>query len=68
MWQINPAIAVNLTERFKTPLARNEVAKLVRSSPLEVVDTPEALPFLLGDRLDPNVRRDLKVFSSKFAF
>jgi hypothetical protein len=61
VWQINPAIAVHLPERFKSPIVRNEVTKLVRSSTLEALDVPEALPFLLGDRLDPKFHRDFKV-------
>ena len=61
LWQINPAIAIYLPERFKSPVVRNEVSKLVRSSTLEVLDVPEALPYLLGDKLDPRVRRDFKV-------
>ncbi|KAK7038059.1 hypothetical protein R3P38DRAFT_3311292 [Favolaschia claudopus] len=61
VWQIDPAIAVHLPERFRSyVVVRNEVAKLVRSTPREVLDTPEALPFLLGDRTDTAVRRDLK--------
>ncbi|KAJ6618823.1 hypothetical protein B0H10DRAFT_2217316 [Mycena sp. CBHHK59/15] len=61
VWQIDPAIAVHLPERFKSSIVvRNEVAKLVRSATRDVLDTPEALPFLLGDRLDSTVRRDLK--------
>ncbi|KAJ7047187.1 hypothetical protein C8F04DRAFT_987659 [Mycena alexandri] len=61
VWQIDPAIAVHLPERFKSyVVVRNEVTKLVRSSTRDVLDTPEALPFLLGDRLDSAVRRDLK--------
>ncbi|KAJ7172099.1 hypothetical protein C8R46DRAFT_1258016 [Mycena filopes] len=61
VWQIDPAIAVFLPERFKSyVVVRNEVTKLIRSSPRDVLDTPEALPFLLGDRLDSAVRRDLK--------
>lgn len=61
VWDINPAIAIFLTERSKNTSARSEVTKLVRSSTLDVLDIPEALPFLLGDKVDPNVRRDLKV-------
>ncbi|KAF5373565.1 hypothetical protein D9758_000828 [Tetrapyrgos nigripes] len=60
IWNINPAIAVHITERFKLPLLRNEVTKLVRSSSLEVLDVPEALVFLIGDKMDSAVRRDLK--------
>ena len=37
---------------------------MVRSNTLDVLGIPGALPFLLGDRLDPHVHRDLKVISS----
>ncbi|THU88594.1 hypothetical protein K435DRAFT_821590 [Dendrothele bispora CBS 962.96] len=60
VWNLNAAIAVHMTERFKLPVLRNEVTKLVRSSSLEVLDVPEALQFLVGDRMDPIMRRDLK--------
>ncbi|GLB34718.1 putative PI3 PI4-kinase family protein [Lyophyllum shimeji] len=60
VWQIDAAIVVHLPERFKSPLVRNEVLKMVRSSPLEVLDVPEALLYFVGERLDPNIRRDLK--------
>lgn len=61
MWQINPGIAVHLTERFKLGSIRYEVGKLVRSSTNAVLDISEALPLLLGERLDPHIHRDLKV-------
>jgi phosphatidylinositol 4-kinase len=61
VWNVDPAIAIFLTERFKSPFARNEVGRLVRSSPKDVLDVPEAVFFLLGDRFDSSVRRDLKV-------
>ncbi|ESK94184.1 phosphatidylinositol 4-kinase [Moniliophthora roreri MCA 2997] len=61
VWQVNPAIAIHLSERFKVPVIRNEVSKLVRSSAVDVLDIPEALGFLLGDKLDPTVHRDLKL-------
>ena len=64
VWHIDPAIAVFLTERFKQPVIRYEVGKFVRSNIVDVLDVPEALSFLLGDRLDPNVRRDMKVADS----
>ncbi|KAF7295444.1 hypothetical protein MIND_01084200 [Mycena indigotica] len=61
VWQIDPAIAVHLPERFKSAVVvRNEVTKLVRSTTRDVLDTPEAIPFLLGDRLEADVQRDLK--------
>lgn len=61
VWQINPAIAIHLPERFKSPVVRNEVSKLVPSYTIEALDIPEALPFLLGDRLDPKSRQDFRV-------
>ncbi|KAG6853905.1 hypothetical protein C0991_012574 [Blastosporella zonata] len=60
VWQIEPAIAVYLAERFKAPIVRHEVMKMVRSSPLEVLDIPEALPFFVGEKVDAYVRRDFK--------
>lgn len=59
--KVDPAIAVYMAERFKSPGVQSEVGKLVRSSSLDFLDTPEALHFLVGDKLDVNVRRDLKV-------
>ncbi|KAF9526949.1 hypothetical protein CPB83DRAFT_856867 [Crepidotus variabilis] len=59
-WNLDPAIAVYLTERFKNPAVRYAVAKLVRSNTKDALDVSAALSFLLGDRLDSNVRRDLK--------
>lgn len=59
-WEIDPAIAVFLTERFKHPVLESEVGRLVRSNTLDVLHIPEALRFLVGERLDQNVRRDLK--------
>jgi hypothetical protein len=66
VWNVDPAIAVFLTERFKLPLIRNEVGRLVRSSPKDALAVPEAVHFFLGDRFDAHVRRDLKV--SLFVF
>ncbi|KAG6828586.1 hypothetical protein H0H92_007376 [Tricholoma furcatifolium] len=50
VWQIEPAIAVNLVERFKHTIVRSEVTKMIRASPLDVIDIPEALPFFVGDK------------------
>ncbi|EDR14914.1 uncharacterized protein LACBIDRAFT_187897 [Laccaria bicolor S238N-H82] len=61
VWQINPGIAVHLIERFKIGSIRYEVGKLVRSSTIAVLDISEALPLLLGERLDPHIHRDLKL-------
>ncbi|KAI0934808.1 hypothetical protein AcW1_006214 [Taiwanofungus camphoratus] len=59
-WELDPAIAVHLAERFHHPAIHNEVGRLVRSSTLDVLDIPEALHFLVGEKLDRNVQRDLK--------
>ena len=63
---MDPAIAVFLAERYNLPVVQNEVSRLVRSSTKEVLDVPEALHYLVGDRLDTHVRRDLKVFDESF--
>jgi phosphatidylinositol 4-kinase len=60
-WQLDPGIAVHLTERFTVPALASEVTSLVRSNPLACLDVPEALNFLVGDKLDSTVRRDLRV-------
>ena len=66
VWNVNPTAAIQLAERFKNVTVRNEVTKLVRSNTLQVIDTPEALPFLLGDRIDLHDSRDLKVPTSEW--
>jgi len=60
-WQLNPGIAIHLTERFSAPALENEVTRLVRSKPLAYIDVPDALKFSIGDGLDPAFRRDLRV-------
>ncbi|TRM58568.1 hypothetical protein BD626DRAFT_550606 [Schizophyllum amplum] len=61
VWQIDPAIAVFMAERFKQPAVRNEVVRLVRSSTRDVMDVAEAVTFLIGDTMDViNGRRDLR--------
>lgn len=61
MWNINPAIAINMSERFHVAIVQNEVTRLVRSNTREVLDCAEALRFLIGDKLDVNMKRDIKV-------
>jgi len=60
-WQLDPGIAIHLTERFSVPALESEVTRLVRSNPLACIDVPDALKFLIGDGLDPAFRRDLRV-------
>ncbi|KAK7693961.1 hypothetical protein QCA50_003536 [Cerrena zonata] len=60
VWQIDPAIAVFLAERFHVVAVHAEVSKLVRSNTREVVAIPDALRFLIGDSSYFSTRRDLK--------
>lgn len=62
-WEVNPAVAIHMAERFKP--AQPHVLRLIRANPQEVLHVPEALQFLLGSRLDPVVRKSLKVRPSK---
>jgi phosphatidylinositol 4-kinase len=54
-------MAVHMAERFKIPTVQSEVTRLVRLDPKAVVDVPEAVFFLLGERLDSTSRGLLKV-------
>ncbi|EGO21128.1 hypothetical protein SERLADRAFT_452259 [Serpula lacrymans var. lacrymans S7.9] len=60
VWEVDPSVAIYMTERFKSLAAQGEVGKLVRSNTSEILHIPEALRFLLGDRLEGNARRELK--------
>ncbi|KAL1947994.1 hypothetical protein VTO73DRAFT_13718 [Trametes versicolor] len=59
-WEIDPAITIYFAERFNYPAVQSEVARLVRSSTPDVLDVPEALHFLVGEKLDLGVQRDLR--------
>lgn len=50
-----------MSERFHVAIVQNEVTRLVRSNTREVLDCAEALRFLIGDKLDVNMKRDIKV-------
>lgn len=45
------------------PTILNEVTRYVRSNTSALLDTADALRFLIGDGLDAHVRRDLKVIN-----
>ena len=57
---MEPGVAVNMVERFKNSTVANEVFRLVRDDPAAVIDHPEALTFLLRDRLDPPLPSEVK--------
>lgn len=50
IWEIDPAIALYMMERFKSPAAHAEVERLVRANPIAVATTPEGLRFLVDDK------------------
>ncbi|KAL1412783.1 Phosphatidylinositol 4-kinase stt4 [Vanrija albida] len=55
-WKLNPAVAVQMGERFKQVQVHSEITRLVRSNPRRVLGVPEALNFLLGDKLETTSR------------
>jgi hypothetical protein len=62
-WRIRPAAAVHMGERFKVPQVQVELSRLVRLHPRAVVGVPEALHYMLGDRLEASALSALKVSS-----
>ncbi|THH11990.1 hypothetical protein EW145_g299 [Phellinidium pouzarii] len=59
-WKIDPGLVVYLPERFKNATVEREAGKWVRAHPREVLDHADALRFVVGDRLDRGVQRDMK--------
>jgi phosphatidylinositol 4-kinase len=66
-WRENPAVAVHLAERLNDPQVTLEIQSLVRARPKDVIEVHEALYFLLGNRMDPRQKKDLKVRFSTLA-
>jgi phosphatidylinositol 4-kinase len=60
-WQVDPAIAAHLPQRFKHFVVEREVGRWIRAHSRQVIDCPEALRFVVGDKTDRNYPRDLKV-------
>lgn len=59
-WTIDPAIAIHMATRFKSRIVSMEVTRLVRSHTKEALGIPEAVKFLVGERLDHTLSRDLR--------
>ncbi|CDS12547.1 hypothetical protein LRAMOSA04741 [Lichtheimia ramosa] len=59
-WELSPRLAVQMNQRFVQPIVHRELHRLIANNTLDVVDVPEALVILLGDRLLPNAKLDLK--------
>lgn len=61
-WKIDPALVVHLAERFKHwPVVEREAGRWIRAHTRDVLDHAEALHFVVGQRLDRYVARDLRV-------
>jgi phosphatidylinositol 4-kinase len=60
-WKMSPPMTVHMGERFKYPAVQTEITRLVRANPKAVIGVPEALHFLLGDKLETASRRALQV-------
>lgn len=63
-WKLSPPMAIHMGERFKYTVVQAEITRLVRADPKAVIGVPEALHFLLGDRLENASRRALQVYLS----
>ncbi|CAO3637256.1 unnamed protein product [Cunninghamella echinulata] len=59
-WEVSPRLAVQMDSRFLLPVVHRELHRLIANNSLDVVDIPEALVILLGDRLVPGAKLDLK--------
>ncbi|KAG0179232.1 phosphatidylinositol-4- kinase [Apophysomyces sp. BC1034] len=59
-WEMSPRLAVMMNSRFLQPVVHRELHRLIANNSLDVVDVPEALVILLGEKLQPNAKLDLK--------
>lgn len=59
-WETSPKVAVQMASRFVQPAVQRELHTLIANNTLDVVDVPEALEILLGDKVQPNARLDLR--------
>ncbi|KAK4686496.1 phosphatidylinositol 4-kinase A, partial [Tremellales sp. Uapishka_1] len=59
-WKQSPAMTVHMGERFQHLSVQLEITRLVQIEPKAVVDVPEALHFLLGDKLEAASRKGLQ--------
>ncbi|KAL1922497.1 uncharacterized protein VTP21DRAFT_10036 [Calcarisporiella thermophila] len=59
-WTVSPRLAIQLAARYKVSTIRHELQNLVSNNPMDAVDLPEALQFLLGDGVPKKPSVDLK--------
>lgn len=55
-WRVNPSVAIQMVQRFKSAALKSEVARLVRAQPHKAVDSDAALEHLLEDHLKLSLR------------
>ncbi|KAL7274544.1 Phosphatidylinositol 4-kinase stt4 [Rhizina undulata] len=59
-WHESPALALQLVRRFQSPRLEADVKRLISMYPEKVVDLPEALQIMLGDKISNNLGPQLK--------
>ncbi|KAI8379424.1 uncharacterized protein BYT42DRAFT_514723 [Radiomyces spectabilis] len=59
-WEMSPRLAVQMEARFVVPIVHRELHRLIANNTLDVVDIPEALVILLGERILSTAKLDLK--------
>ncbi|KAI9473756.1 MAG: hypothetical protein EXX96DRAFT_596776 [Benjaminiella poitrasii] len=59
-WETSPKVAVQMSTRFVQPAVQRELHTLIANNTLDVVDVPEALEILLGEKVQPNAKLDLR--------
>ncbi|WVO18533.1 hypothetical protein L204_106252 [Cryptococcus depauperatus] len=62
-WELDPAVAVHMGQRFKNAIVQDEIRLLVRSDPRAVVHVAEAVVYLLGSQLETSVEAALRYLS-----
>ncbi|CAZ86484.1 unnamed protein product [Tuber melanosporum] len=59
-WHEDPAIAVQLIKRFQSPRLEQDIKRFIMAYPEAVVDQPDALQIMLGDKLSSQLSFQLK--------
>ncbi|KAL7310917.1 Phosphatidylinositol 4-kinase stt4 [Mucor circinelloides] len=59
-WETSPKVAVQMAARFVQVAVQRELHTLIANNTLDVVDVPEALELLLGEKVQPNAKLDLR--------
>lgn len=63
-WNVDPYLAVNLSERFISVAMMKEIRRLVMANPEDVIESPLAAQIMLGDSLAPDLGFQLRVPSA----